>query len=90
VQLPLGTHLNKRAVLRGATNKKEQEMSDKIRVGDFIEIPAWNTCGMVQAIEPAMLGSENAQRVLVQEFPEQSASDWEYYRLEPGEFEIYE
>lgn len=60
----------------------------KVQVGDFIEVPAWRTAGMVQHVKGSMFGSSDSVTVLLQEHPEQPARDWKSYRLEPEEFEI--
>ena len=57
-----------------------------IKVGDFIEIPAWQAFGCVQSISAAMFGSGDAREVLVQEHPDDERDKWNNYRLEPGEF----
>ena len=59
---------------------------DKVEVGDFITIPAWETFGMVREVKPAPTGSPDAIRVLLQEHPDQPARGWRYYTLEPGEY----
>ena len=60
----------------------------KPQIGDFIEIPAWHTFGMVHEVKGAPIGSDDAIRVLVQEHPEQPVHYWRYYNLEPGEYEV--
>lgn len=59
-----------------------------IQVGDFIEIPAWRTEGMVIAIESAHYGSDEARRVLLQEHPDQPDSACRWYHLEPGQYDV--
>ena len=62
-------------------------MSEQVQIGDFIEIPAWKTFGMVQAIgKPPEFSPEGTIRVLLQERPDQPARAWKYYNLEPGEY----
>lgn len=61
------------------------ETATKLQVGDFINVPAWETSGQVIAVEAAHHSSDEAQRVLLQDAPE-AAGRW--YTLEPGEFEI--
>ena len=56
-----------------------------LEVGDFITVAAWEATGQVIGIEPAMIGSDDAQRVLLQERPD---ADGHWYTLEPGEFTI--
>ena len=55
-------------------------------VGEFIEVPAWQTFGQVVAAEPASMGSDYATEVTLQEHPEQPARKWPKFRLEPGEY----
>jgi hypothetical protein len=64
------------------------EKTTKPEIGNFIEIPAWKTFGMVIGIEPAWHGSDDAIRVLIQEHPEQRTADCIYFHLEPGEYTI--
>ncbi len=52
-------------------------------VGDFIDVPAWSAYGMVLAVEPSLMGSDECRRVLVQEHPDEEGG---YYTLEPGDF----
>lgn len=42
----------------------------ELQIGDFIEIPAWRTVGMVMEIQPPMPGTKEIE-VLLQEHPEQ-------------------
>lgn len=69
------------------TNKKDKVKMDNktITIGDFITIPAWRTTGLVIDTEATLIGSETAQRVLVQDRPE-AAGRW--YTLELDQFEI--
>jgi hypothetical protein len=53
----------------------------------MIEVPAWQTFGMVMAQGDAMFGPEGSVRVLLQEYPDQPARLWRYYTLAPGEWE---
>ena len=62
--------------------------TDKIEVGDFIEIPIWKTTGMIVCILSAEYGSENVQHVLVQEEPESIKTT--RYHLEPNEYIIFD
>lgn len=64
------------------TNTKTQTTT--IQVGEFIHVPAWQAQGQVIAVESARYGSDNAQRVLLQETPEDETGRW--YTLEPNEF----
>jgi len=61
-----------------------------IETGDFIEIPAWQTCGLVQSVTGSMYGTSKSCTVLLQEHHEQPARQWGTYRLEPGEYRILE
>lgn len=57
-----------------------------LQVGDFITIPAWRIRGgQVTEVNEPYIGSDKAQRVAVQEKPEQE-SRW--YTLEPNEFTL--
>ena len=58
----------------------------KIQVGDFIEVPAWKTVGMVTGILLPHYGSENVQHILLQENPVSDRVT--RYHLEPGEYTI--
>lgn len=60
--------------------------AERIKIGDFIEVPAWNTFGCVMNVISAEYGSERVQCVLLQESP----GDFETkrYHLEPGEYTI--
>ena len=60
----------------------------KLQPGDFISIPAWDAYGQVIATDLPHYGSDDAQRVLLQEHPEQPASACRWYHLEPGTFEL--
>jgi len=60
---------------------------DRPAVGAMIEVPAWQTFGMVMAQGDAMFGPEGSVRVLLQEYPDQPARLWRYYTLAPGEWE---
>lgn len=62
--------------------------TDAPTVGEMIEVPAWQTCGMVMATAAALTGTEGSIRVLLQDHPDQPAHNWRYYTLAPGEFEI--
>lgn len=55
----------------------------EIQIGDFINVTAWGVTGQVVDAESAWFGSDNAQRVLVQECP---GRDGRWYHLEPGQF----
>lgn len=73
------------AWLDSCQTQSDFETTNKIDVGDFISVPAWETHGQVIEIGPAFYGSDNAQRVLLQEQPE-AAGKW--YTLEPDEFHL--
>lgn len=61
--------------------------NESLQVGDFIEIPAWRTWGMVMEIQDPMPGTKEIE-VLLQEDPDQPARLWRNYRLQPDEFTI--
>jgi len=61
---------------------------NKVQVGDFIEVPAWQTFGMVHEVKASMFGSDESITVLLQEHPDQPTRNWRYYRLEPSEYSI--
>lgn len=61
------------------------DLNDRtIEIGDFIHVPAWRTSGMVINTRPAMLGSDDAQEVLLETRCGDPAPRW--YRVEPTEF----
>ena len=55
-------------------------------VGEFIEIHAWKTFGMVIGQEEPTHGVDDAIRVLVQEHPDQRIDKCKWYQLEPGQY----
>ncbi len=58
-----------------------------VRVGHFIEIPAWHVIGCVLRVEgPSPLGSGKSITVLLQEHPDDETG--RRYRLEPDEYVI--
>lgn len=57
-------------------------------VGEMIEVPAWQTFGMVIAERPTTIGPEGTVSVLLQKSPDQPARGWRWYRLAPGEYEV--
>lgn len=59
-----------------------------VQVRDFIEIPAWGAIGCVMDVKESDVGSDDCIQVLLQEDPEDPASNWKVYRLEPGQFEV--
>ena len=59
-----------------------------LEVGDFIDIPAWDTTGCVMALGPATLGSPEAIEIRLQETPDAPEPAWRRYRLEPHEYRI--
>lgn len=56
-----------------------------IEIGDFIEVPVWNTIGCVIDKEIPYMGSEDAQRVFVNTDPE-DAGVGSWFNLEPESF----
>lgn len=61
--------------------------NESLQVGEFIEIPAWETEGMVMNVKPSLVIA-GAIEVLMQEHPDQPLSAWRTYRLLPDEFKI--
>lgn len=59
---------------------------NKIKVGEFITIPAWNAAGQVIRTEAPWFGSDDAQRVLLQSSPADEEGKW--YSVDPGQFEL--
>lgn len=56
-------------------------------IGEFIEVPAWNTIGQVIDEAPATHGSDDAIRVLLQTDPNRPGrSNW--FHLEPSEYRL--
>lgn len=55
----------------------------EIRLGDYIEIPAWHTEGQVVALYMPLRGSDKAQHILLQSHPEGKTT---HYHLEPDEY----
>jgi hypothetical protein len=60
----------------------------KPEIGEFIEIPSWKTFGMVIGIQPPMYGSDDAIRVLIEEYPGQRIGDCKWFHLEPGQYTL--
>jgi hypothetical protein len=60
--------------------------TERIQIGDFIRIPAWQTEGMVIATRPAMIGSDAAIEALIERRPDDPRPRW--YRLEPSEWQF--
>ncbi len=57
-----------------------------VDIGDYIEIPAWNTGGMVVGISSAIFGPDNDIMVDVQQDP--CSEDTKRFRVSAGQFEI--
>ena len=61
-------------------------ITKQLQVGEFINIPAWNTSGQVIKTRPATFGSDDAVEILLQRHPEDRRPRW--YRLEPGQYRV--
>jgi hypothetical protein len=74
--------------LRARMEKRGTHVTNpaQFAVNEFIEIPAQNVWGCIFEIEPAMVGSDDARRVLLQENPEDEDGTW--YTLEPGDAKL--
>lgn len=57
--------------------------NNDLEVGDFIEIPAWQTWGMVTSVAPAPADNEIA--ITLQDRPD---GPEKRYRLKPDEFSV--
>jgi hypothetical protein len=57
-------------------------------MGEFIEIPAWKTSGLVIGQEATIIGAEGSVRVLVQERADQPVGRCKWYHLEPGQYAL--
>ncbi len=69
----------------------EEERADgndlaSLIVGKMIEIPTWETVGMVQSASKNP-GSERIT-ILLQEHPDTPRRDWQTYHLMPGEYKV--
>ena len=62
------------------------KVQEKLKVGMFIEIPAWQTSGVVVRLCTPSYGSKDVQCVDVQEHSD--STDSRKYTLEPDEYII--
>lgn len=73
-------------ILLDMTNTNRPDDQQPLELGEFIFIPAWKVEGMVIAIAPSDVGTEQSISVLVEVKPDDPKPRW--YRLEPSEYEI--